>query len=73
MEFLFRVKLNYNYFLFEDGNEALTFAMQACAHQTDYADEAYDCSIDFVPIKETEDPEDNGEASAGAAMLRGDC
>lgn len=72
MKFIFRVKLNYNFFLFEDGNEALAFATQAVIHQSDYTDENYTASIDFVPYKEPEDPEDNGEDSAGAAMLRED-
>jgi len=59
MKFKFRVKLNYNYFIFENSSEALAFALSACNHQVDYPDDNYEVSIDFIRIEEkTEDPED---------------
>lgn len=74
MKLQYKVRVKYYDFIFEDAQEAISFAITAKLHQAESRDDDFHVHIDFISIEDdvAEDSEDNGEASAGAAMLRED-
>ena len=62
MKLQYRVKLKYYTFIFEDVEEAVSFAITAKTHQAESRDEYFDVNIDIISIEDddlTEDPEDD--------------
>lgn len=61
MKLQYRVKVKYYVFIFEDAQEAVSFAISAKLHQAESRDEYFDVSIDIISIEEddaAEDPEE---------------
>lgn len=58
MKMQYRVKINYYYFIFEDVQEAVSFAITAKLHQAESHDKDFDVNIDIISIEEDDDAED---------------
>ena len=58
MKLQYRVKIKYYTFIFDNAQEAVSFAISAKLHQAESRDEYFDVTIDIISVEEDDITED---------------